>query len=92
MASKSNVNVDSILLLEQPFVRVPYENYRRVFRASQKIVEKELVAINTSANEAASRVPSPQESLKAIEGMIARAENLKRKVQCISLQNLSSYS
>ncbi|PFH49348.1 hypothetical protein AMATHDRAFT_147869 [Amanita thiersii Skay4041] len=85
MANK--LNVDGVLLLEQPFARVPYENYRKIFRTSQKYIEKELGALQaTSAefvknNAAASvRMGDVEESVKTIECMIGRVENLKRKL------------
>ncbi|TFL04711.1 CTLH/CRA C-terminal to lish motif domain-containing protein [Pterulicium gracile] len=80
MSLKLQMNIDGIMLLEQPFARVPCENYRKVFRTSQKYVEKELGGINTTCNDASTKSLSPEESLKAIDSMLSRAENLKRKL------------
>jgi len=64
--------------------KVPYENYRKVFRASQKNVERELGAVQSTsidlANRAAGGDADKEEVLKSIDGMIGRVENLKRKV------------
>ncbi|PSR73987.1 hypothetical protein PHLCEN_2v10218 [Hermanssonia centrifuga] len=87
----NNMNMDGMMLFEQPFARVPYENYRKVFRTSQKNIEKELSALQTTANDLMKRARagegSPEEALKAVEGMIKRTEILKRKLA--ELQNAS---
>ena len=69
-------------------MQVPYENYRKVFRTSQKYIEKELGAVQTSAGDVAKKAYSTtssdrkaEDSLKSIDSMIARIENLKRKVR-----------
>ncbi|TFK34451.1 CTLH/CRA C-terminal to lish motif domain-containing protein [Crucibulum laeve] len=80
----SKVNVEGILLFEQPFARVPYENYRKVFRNSQRNVERELGAVQTTASDLAKRASTGElgrdEAMSAIDGMIGRVENLKRKL------------
>lgn len=63
---------------------MPYENYRKVFRASQKNIEKELGAVqNTAKDLASNKTPEAdvEATTKAIDGMIARVEGLKRKVR-----------
>lgn len=78
------LNIEAILAFEQPFVRVPYENYRKVFRISQKSIEKELGAVQTSANELAARAAAgevdPNTAMAQIEVMVARVEGLKKKL------------
>ena len=67
--------------------QVPYENYRKVFRSSQRHIERELGAVQSSASDLARRVVAAgsernsDDSVKAIDAMIARIENLKRKVR-----------
>ena len=65
---------------------MPYENYRKVFRISQKNIEKELGALQAAASDLASRAQSgevdSEEAMRIIDGMSKRAENLKRKVHC----------
>ncbi|KAI0064381.1 hypothetical protein BV25DRAFT_1800895 [Artomyces pyxidatus] len=82
--SNSKVNVEGIMLFEQPFARVPYENYRKVFRTSQKNIERELVAVQTASNDLARRAKEsaqdPQDAIKSLESMIGRVEGLKRKL------------
>ena len=64
---------------------MPYENYRKVFRTSQKNIEKELGALQTAAADLVKKAQAghaaPDEALKAVEGMMKRAETLKRKVR-----------
>ncbi|KDR80093.1 hypothetical protein GALMADRAFT_222986 [Galerina marginata CBS 339.88] len=80
----SKLNLEGIMLFEQPFARVPYENYRKIFRTSQKNVERELGGVQTSSNDLVSRAVSgslsAEDALKSIDNMIGRVENLKRKL------------
>ncbi|KXN82201.1 Macrophage erythroblast attacher [Leucoagaricus sp. SymC.cos] len=82
--ANSKLNVDGVLLLEQPFVRVPYENYRKIFRTSQRNVEKELGPLQTTSNDLVSKARTgtltSDEALKSVDGMIGRVESLKRKL------------
>ncbi|OBZ67635.1 Macrophage erythroblast attacher [Grifola frondosa] len=83
--SSNKLNVEGIMLFEQPFARVPYENYRKVFRTSQKNIEKELSAVQATSSDLAKRTKgddgsSADGAMKAIDGMITRVENLKRKL------------
>ena len=65
-------------------MQVPYENYRKIFRTSQRHVEREFGAVLTTSNELANRARSgtlnADDKLKSIDNMIGRVENLKRKV------------
>ncbi|OCH85764.1 hypothetical protein OBBRIDRAFT_797832 [Obba rivulosa] len=82
--SGNRLNVDGVMLFEQPFARVPYENYRKVFRTSQKYIEKELGAVQTSCGDLSKRASlgklNSEDANKGIDGMIARVEALKRKL------------
>lgn len=82
--STSKLNVDGIMLFEQPFARVPYENYRKVFRSNQRLIERELGVVQNMANDLNKRAKtgalSSQDTVKSIDSMISRTENLKRKV------------
>ncbi|KAJ7634752.1 CTLH/CRA C-terminal to lish motif domain-containing protein [Roridomyces roridus] len=75
------LNVDGMLLFEQPFARVPYENYRKVFRSTQRNVERDLKSVQSAANELVkSGDLSPEAAGQSIDAMIATVENLKRKL------------
>ncbi|KAJ7073529.1 CTLH/CRA C-terminal to lish motif domain-containing protein [Mycena belliarum] len=82
MANK--LNVDGMLLFEQPFARVPYENYRKVFRTTQRNVERDLKAVQATANElvkqSSSGAVTSGFALESIDAMISNVENLKRKL------------
>ena len=54
---------------------MPYENYRKVFRTSQKAIEKEMGAVQNVANELAKKDTSSSDgdaAVRAIDGMISR--------------------
>lgn len=71
-------------MLEQPFVRVPYENFRKVFRTSQRNVEKEFGPLQHASDVLVSQAQvgalTTEEALKSVDGMIGRVESLKRKL------------
>ncbi|KAJ7266891.1 CTLH/CRA C-terminal to lish motif domain-containing protein [Mycena haematopus] len=82
MAKK--LNVDGILLFEQPFARVPFENYRKVFRTTQRHVERDLKAVQSTTadlvNQASSTGVDSEAAVQSIDAMISTVENLKRKL------------
>ncbi|KAJ7640861.1 CTLH/CRA C-terminal to lish motif domain-containing protein [Mycena polygramma] len=82
MANK--LNIDGILLFEQPFVRVPYENYRKVFRTTQRPVDRDLKSVLSTANDLANTAAvgglSSEAAVQSIDAMINTVENLKRKL------------
>ncbi|KAJ7240453.1 CTLH/CRA C-terminal to lish motif domain-containing protein [Mycena rebaudengoi] len=82
MANK--LNVDGILLFEQPFARVPYENYRKVFRTTQRHVERDFKSIQATSSDLGKRAVSEgvdaEEAINSIDAMISSVENLKRKL------------
>ncbi|EKM76774.1 hypothetical protein AGABI1DRAFT_62820 [Agaricus bisporus var. burnettii JB137-S8] len=82
--ANNKLNTDGIFLLEQPFVRVPYENYRRIFRTSQRNVEKDFGPLQNASNDLVNRARAgtlnDEEALKSIDSMIGRVESLKRKL------------
>jgi len=62
---------EGALLFEQPFVKVPYENYRKVFRIGQKNIEREFQSALRSVSE---------ENGTGIDSALERVRVLKRKV------------
>ncbi|KAF8591289.1 hypothetical protein K439DRAFT_1650826 [Ramaria rubella] len=86
--SANKLNIEGTLLLEQPFVKVPYENLRKIFRTSQKYIERELTAVQNASteliNKAAEGSYEPSEVLKTVDSMIGRVEGLKRKLSDLS--------
>ncbi|KAG6897245.1 hypothetical protein C0992_003135 [Termitomyces sp. T32_za158] len=80
----TKLNVEGVLLFEQPFSRVPYENYRKVFRTSQKNIERDLGFVQSNSAELVQRgaqgTLGKNEVLISIDNMIGRVESLKRKL------------
>ncbi|KAF9530241.1 CTLH/CRA C-terminal to lish motif domain-containing protein [Crepidotus variabilis] len=80
----SKVNLEGIMLFEQPFARVPFENYRKIFRTSQKNLERDLTAVQSSANELSAKGTtgslSNEDALNSIDAMIGKVEGLKKKL------------
>ncbi|TFK26593.1 macrophage erythroblast attacher isoform 1 [Coprinopsis marcescibilis] len=87
----NKLNVEGTLLFEQPFVRVPFENYRKVFRTCQKNIERDLGNVQTTANDLATKAQNgdldPEAYVASIDAMISRVEGLKQKIT--SLQETS---
>jgi hypothetical protein len=89
------------LLLEQSFARVrhydpisffihtsqvPHENYRKVFRAGQKHIEKDFGPITTLTSNIAQSskeedAKDTAETAATLDQLIAKVEGLKRKVR-----------
>lgn len=59
---------------------MPYENLRKAFRTSQKHIERELGLVADAAKKDELEYDA-LETLKMLEGMIARVESLKAKVR-----------
>ncbi|VDC00119.1 unnamed protein product [Peniophora sp. CBMAI 1063] len=87
MAS-AKVQTEGVLLFEQPFVKVPFENYRKVFRTSQRSVEKEFGGVQTLAKQAASA--STEDALTSLDSMLGKMQGLKRKLSEIQVTAGSS--
>lgn len=101
--SSNKLNVEGNLLLEQPFAKVnvvfsfkfvtshhsqvPYENLRKIFRTSQRYIEREMAAVQSASSDleraTVHQKYEPAEALKTIDGMIGRVEGLKRKVRTV---------
>lgn len=63
---------------------MPYENYRKAFRTSQKYIERELSAVTSASNELTRKAatnPDDTELLKTLDAMIAKVEGLGKKVR-----------
>ena len=67
--------------------QVPYENYRKIFRTSQKQIEREMGPVQTGvaklAKDAEAGSLDSTQAIESIDAMIARVEGLKRKVRCV---------
>ncbi|EJD51138.1 hypothetical protein AURDEDRAFT_111798 [Auricularia subglabra TFB-10046 SS5] len=79
----NRLNSEGILLFEHPFARVPYENLRKGFRASQKHIEREMGAIQTQLADLSQSPYDALSTLKALEGMISKVEGLQGKLESV---------
>ena len=60
---------------------MPYEAYRKVFRTSQKYIEREFGAVQTTTKELTQQSKSNnlKDMSQSVDNMITRVEGLKRK-------------
>lgn len=72
-------DLDSLLLLESPFARMPYEDLRRRLRTHQRIIEREYAGLNTLASGVASS-SSSEDAVRRVDAMIERVKGIKTKV------------
>jgi macrophage erythroblast attacher len=80
--SKQTMQKDSLLIFEQPLLRVPYEQYRRAFRSTQRVIDKEFNTLSAAANDLATQ-PNTEKAAASLDAMIARVEALKRRLSDI---------
>ncbi|KAJ5728015.1 hypothetical protein N7493_004345 [Penicillium malachiteum] len=79
------LNPESHYILEQPLLRLPQELARRNFKTVQRVVEREkeyvIPALLDAANGSITRTQTPDQTLAALDAMIARMQGLKRKME-----------
>ncbi|OZJ06587.1 hypothetical protein BZG36_00627 [Bifiguratus adelaidae] len=87
------VNQDGLLALEQPFVKVPYEQLKKSFRTAQKHTERDLASAATAVNNVLKSVElqesgsaNEEEMSKQLDGAIAKLQSLKRKLGDVTQQ------
>ncbi|KAN0059632.1 GID complex subunit containing RING finger motif [Thecaphora frezii] len=101
--SASKPNLDGILLLEQPFARVPFDELRRQQRSQQRLIEREFLFCSTTIDNIhakAATIPAshsqsqPQQptitaadAVRNLDAMLGRLRGLKRKMQPIADQS-----
>ncbi len=71
--------------LEYPFLKVPFERLNNTFRASQKLVEKDLSVIEKAVKEmnkkATKSKVSQDDACKYLDKVVSRLVGVKRKVR-----------
>ncbi|KAJ3346175.1 GID complex subunit containing RING finger motif [Kappamyces sp. JEL0680] len=70
------VNHDGLLNLEQPMVKVPIEQLKKLFRNSQKHIEREMGMVATKASEMMAKG-----NYDAVPEVIARLQALKKRLK-----------
>ncbi|SZF05692.1 unnamed protein product [Blumeria hordei] len=83
---------ESQLILDQPMLRLPFEQIRKNFKVAHFHVEKESTAVKNMLKETThasiSTGVSPEVVLKNVDSMIARIQGLKRKLEaCADEEN-----
>eukprot|EP01135_Chromosphaera_perkinsii_P002490 Nk52_evm6s224 gene=Nk52_evmTU6s224 len=73
----------SVLILEHPLVKVPYESLSRAFRSSQKIIEKEIISLVNTIGEmpTGNSDIDPVTMKNNVDGVATRLRTLKRKLE-----------
>jgi len=84
MATEVAMKHDDHLLLEQSFLKVPYELSRKAFKTSQRYIERDrdavLASLKTGAQDTANSSTPSTTATESLDSMIARLETLKRKL------------
>ncbi|KKK26710.1 putative negative regulation of gluconeogenesis [Aspergillus rambellii] len=85
--TSTKLNAENHLLLDQPLLRLPHELARRNFKSVQRLVEREkeyvLPALKEAAKASMSDTQTPDQTLAALDAMIARMQGLKRKMESL---------
>ena len=76
-------NLDAILLLEQPFVRLPFDELRRQQRTQQRLIDREMLFCASSIKD----LSTANDMEKNIDTMLGRLRGLKRKLAPIADQS-----
>jgi len=84
MAAEVAMKHDDHLLLEQPFLKVPYELSRKTFKTSQRYIERDrdvvLASLQSAVRDTAKSSSPAITAAESLDSMIARLETLKRKL------------
>ncbi|KAJ1936227.1 GID complex subunit containing RING finger motif [Linderina macrospora] len=77
------INVEQMLAIEEPFMKVPLEQLKRAVRHSQKQAERETKDMGSTVSSLIKRPASVEagEIDGALDGMIDRLKTLKRKLE-----------
>ncbi|KAG0143985.1 hypothetical protein CROQUDRAFT_660506 [Cronartium quercuum f. sp. fusiforme G11] len=92
----TRIKHDDILLLEQPFLKVPSDSLRTAFRTTQRVLERDFDKFNASIRDVSKALSKQstilenlsgeraqtrsEETIKAIDGLLLKARGLKRKI------------
>ncbi|KAE9589259.1 putative transcription factor interactor and regulator LisH family [Lupinus albus] len=69
------------LKLEHQFLRVPFEHFKKTIRANHRFLEKEMFAVISGVNSAASADLSRDDAVNHLNSLIFRLQGLKRKLE-----------
>ncbi|KAF2811017.1 protein fyv10 [Mytilinidion resinicola] len=97
----TKLNAESHLLLDQPLLRMPYEQSRKTFNQARKYIQHEQTSVQktlkatASAALKASQNPSstpPADVLNNLDAMITKMQSLKRKLVDLNTAELATHA
>lgn len=76
-------DLDSLMVLEAPFARSPYEDLRRRLRTHQRITDRDFASINTLVSDLTVQggQDGRREMLEKVDAIIERVRGMKEKVR-----------
>eukprot|EP01027_Heterolobosea_sp_BB2_P002864 GEZU01004298.1.p1 GENE.GEZU01004298.1~~GEZU01004298.1.p1 ORF type:complete len:251 (-),score=44.83 GEZU01004298.1:428-1180(-) len=66
--------------LEHPLIKVPYECLNKTVRSTQKMIEKELGAVDKALSDVRKKEMSNEDACKSIDKIVNRLRGVKRKI------------
>ncbi|KAJ2455699.1 GID complex subunit containing RING finger motif [Coemansia sp. RSA 2336] len=75
------INVDHMLAIEEPFIKAPLEQLKRVVRQSQKQAERETSQVSAALSGLAKDKSNAAEAHRTLDDLINRLQTLKRKLE-----------
>ncbi|RKO96785.1 hypothetical protein CAUPRSCDRAFT_7606, partial [Caulochytrium protostelioides] len=88
MADRVKINTESLLNIELPFIKVPYEQLRRLNKLCQKHIERDGAYLHTALDKVA-QDHLKQTRLADLDAIIARAAGLQVKLTDLHAQEAS---
>ncbi|KAI9032313.1 CTLH/CRA C-terminal to lish motif domain-containing protein [Hyaloraphidium curvatum] len=79
------LQTEGLIQLEQPLIKLPFEQLKRAARTSQKYIEKELTTLSNGvsdlANKATHGAVNSEDAYRTLDAMVERLQKLKRKLK-----------
>ena len=83
----TKLEAESHLLLDQPLLRLPNELLRKNLKSAQRQIEMTNKNVTTAVQ--ASNTQSPADTLASLDATLAKAQNLKRKLEALQAEEQS---
>ena len=85
-STTTKLDPDSHLLLDQPLLRLPHELLRKNLKTAQRHIEQANKYVQKDIQTAVSQQPT--QALASIDATLAKAQNLKRKLEQLHAEEL----
>ena len=85
--TSTKLDPETHLLLDQPLLRLPNELLRKNLKSAQRQIEMTNKSVTTSIT--GSKDQAPAETLAALDATLAKAQNLKRKLEQLQAEELA---